>query len=379
MTTTTTESAETPAEPAAAKSKRRWCRWTRLVVVLTALWSAVLLAHLLLSGRVWWWSLIEMVPPFALLVPPLLLAVLAIWVARGVRWRLWTVAAAAFAIAYPMAGLHVGALFTNEPSGGDAEVTVFTWNTDYWHTRWDDPEAFYDYLLEQDADVYLLTEYLTRTDRVEEIDDEAALREHFPDYEIVIASEQVTLSRLPITDWAALDTEALIDADDPGAPPADDPWREYWTTKILRTDIEVDGQIVSMYNMHLSVPVPTGEVSALKPEFYDYVEAQFQRRSSQFTILNEDLDANPNPVFIGGDLNSTTLSSGVAELRDRLECPEPDDVLPVTWPQIRFPFPQWWRLDWACTGPGVSITDYRIHSSEGLSDHAAQSVGLDLL
>lgn len=376
MTATETE---TDAEAAPeTPPRRRWCRWTRLVVALTAMWSAVLLAHLLLSGRVWWWSLIEMVPPFALLVPPALIAVLAIWVDRGVRWRLWTVAAAVFAIAYPMAGLHLGALVSDGTAEGDVDVTVFTWNTDYWHTRWDDPEAFYDYLLEQDADVYLLTEYLTRTDRVERIDDEAALREHFPDYEIVIASEQVTLSRLPITDWAALDTEALIGPEDPGAPPADDPWREYWTTKILRTDIEVGDRIVSMYNMHLSVPVPTGESSPLQSEFYDYVEAQFQRRSSQFTILNEDLDANPHPVFIGGDLNSTTLSSGVAELRDRLECPEPDQLMPTTWPEIRFPFPQWWRLDWACTGPGLSVAEYRITDSAGLSDHAAQHVGLEV-
>jgi endonuclease/exonuclease/phosphatase (EEP) superfamily protein YafD len=379
MSLTENPAPATATEDAAPAKPRRWRRLgVRLVVGLTALWAVFLIAHLVLAGRVWWWSLIEMVPPFALLVPPVLLALCAILLARGKRWRLWTVHLAVFAIAYPIAGINLSALFTGPPGEGTADVSVFTWNADYWHYRWDDADEFYDYLLDQDADVYLLTEYLTRTDRVEIIDDEAALREHFPDYELVIASEMVTLSRFPIVESEALDTEALIDEGDPGAPPADDPWREYWTTKILRTDIDVDGQVVSMYNLHLSVPVPTGEASPLSADFYEYVRSQYQRRTSQFTILNEDIDANPHPVFIGGDLNSTILSAGVASLRERLDCPDPDSVMPVSWPSIRFPFPKWWRLDWVCTGPGLGVAEYEIVSSEGLSDHDAQMVGLDI-
>ncbi|MQM25502.1 endonuclease/exonuclease/phosphatase family protein [Glycomyces albidus] len=378
MSLTENREPETNPEPDAATEPRRRRLGVRLAVGTTAFWALFLLAHLVLSGRVWWWSLIEMVPPFALLVPPLLLGLCAVRIRRGIRWRLWTVHAALLAIAYPIAGLNLSALVTGGGDDGAADLEVFTWNADYWHYRWDDADAFYDYLLEQDADVYLLTEYLTRTDRVEIIDDEAALREHFPDYELVIASEMVTLSRYPVVESKALDTEALIDEDDPGAPPADDPWREYWTTKILRTDLDVDGQIVSMYNLHLSVPVPTGEASPLSGEFYEYVRAQYQRRSSQFTILNEDIDANPNPVFVGGDFNSTILSAGIASMRDRLECPDPDSAMPVSWPAIRFPFPKWWRLDWVCTSEGLEVTHYEIVSGEGLSDHDAQTVGLDI-
>ncbi|WP_051704429.1 endonuclease/exonuclease/phosphatase family protein [Glycomyces sp. NRRL B-16210] len=376
MSLTENRAPEADAEP--ETPRRRWCWGTRLVVGATAFWAAFLLAHLILSGRVWWWSLIEMVPPFALLVPSALLALAAIRALRGIRWRLWIVHIALFAIAYPIAGINLSALVGGAGAEGETDLTVFTWNADYWHYRWDDADEFYDYLLAQDADVYLLTEYLTRTDRVERIDDEAALREHFPDYEIAIASEMVTLSRHPIVETKALDTEALIDAGDPGAPPADDPWREYWTTKILRTDLDVDGQIVSMYNLHLSVPVPTGEASPLKADFYEYVRAQYQRRTSQFTVLNEDLDANPNPVFVGGDFNSTILSAGIASMRERLVCPDPDSVMPVSWPAIRFPFPKWWRLDWVCVGGGLAVTEYSLVSGEGLSDHDAQTVGLDI-
>lgn len=369
---------EKPVATGNEKPTRRWCWGTRLTVAVTTLWSAFLLAHLVLSGRVWWWSLIEMVPPFALLVAPFLLAVVTIWTLRGVRWKLWTVLGASFVIAFPMAGFNLSSIFQSGEPEGTGDLSVFAWNADYWHYRWDDSEDFYDYLLDQDADVYLLTEYLTRTDRVERIDDEAAIREHFPDYELVIASEMVTLSRYPITNSAALDTEALIEDGDPGAPPSDDPWREYWTTKILRTDVDVDGEMVSLYNLHLSVPVPTSGVTPLSGEFFDYVQAQYQRRSSQFTVLNEDIDANPNPVFVGGDLNSTVLSSGVADLGERLTCPDPDQLMPVSWPNIRFDFPRLWRLDWACTGPGLSVADYRFVSSEGLSDHDAQWVAIDI-
>lgn len=364
--------------PATDSPRRRWCWGTRLVVAAATAWSAFLLAHLLLTGEVWWWSIVELIPPIALAVPPILLALAAIGAARGVRWRVELIAAATAVIVAPMLGINPAALLAD---GGAAEsdLSVYSWNTDYWHTEGGDtPEAFYDHLLAQDVDVYLLQEYLTGIDWVEPIDDEAALRAHFAGWHIAIASELVTVSRYPIVEQRALDTTGLIGPDDPGAPVEDD-WDAYWTTKILRTDVDVDGRIVSLYNVHFSVPVPTFGPSPLDGEFWDSVRGQYQRRAAQVEVLVEDLAANPHPVLVAGDFNSTSLSGAVTALRARLDCPDPDgEPFPVSWPRIRFGLPALWRLDWACTGGGATVADYRFAASAGLSDHDAQHIHLNL-
>ncbi|WP_100446766.1 endonuclease/exonuclease/phosphatase family protein [Glycomyces xiaoerkulensis] len=364
--------------PAATESRRRWCWGTRIVVAAASAWTVFLIAHLLLTGEVWWWSAIEMTPPPALALPPAVLAVGALWAARGVRWRVEVVAATTALIVAPMTGFNPAALLEDGEPDGEADLRVFSWNTDYWHVRFDDPEAFYDHLLEQDADVYLLTEYLTRTNMVVPIDDEAALREHFEGWHISIASEMVTISRHPIVEQRAIDTTGVIGPDDPGAPGEGD-WEEYWTTKVLRTDVEVDGRIASLYNLHLAVPVPTEGSSPFGGEFWGHVRAQYQRRSAQVDLLLEDLAGNPHPVLVAGDLNSSALSGAVTALKNRLDCPDPDgEFLPTSWPQRRFGFPQLWRLDWACTGTGASIAGYGFGTAAGMSDHKSQHIDLVL-
>ncbi|GAB3222373.1 endonuclease/exonuclease/phosphatase family protein [Glycomyces halotolerans] len=361
-----------------AAPRRRWCWATRIVVAAAIAWSAFLIAHLLLAGELWWWSVAEMIPPPAMALPPLVLAIAGIWIARGARWRVEVTAAASALLVAPMLGVNPGALFDGESDAGDAELTVFSWNTDYWHTRFNEPGEFYDFLLDQDADVFLLTEYLTRTDRVVPIDDEEALREHFEGWHIAIASEMVTISRFPIVEQRALDTTGLIAPGDPGAPPEDD-WDAYWTTKILRTDLDVEGRIVSMYNLHLSVPVPTDGAGVFRGEFWDNVRAQFDRRAAQVDVLVEDLESNPNPVLVAGDVNSSAVSGAIATLKDHLDCPDPDgEVYPASWPKRRFGFPELWRLDWACVGGGAAVTDYRFTDEADLSDHEPQLLGLDL-
>lgn len=364
---------------ATASPRRRWCRGTRLVVAAATAWSAFLLAHLLLTGEVWWWSVAEMIPPIALALPPVVLAVGALWAVRGVRWRVELIAAASAVIVAPMLGLNPAGLIEEGGEDSRAALSVLAWNTDYWHTEGEEtPEAFYDYLLDQDTDVYLLQEYLTRTDRVVPVDDEEALREHFEGWHLAVTSELVTVSRYPILDQRALDTTDLIGPDDPGAPIEDD-WEDYWTTKILRTDIDVDGRTVSLYNVHLSVPVPTSGTHPASGDFWEYVQAQYQRRAAQVEVLIDDLAANPHPVLVAGDFNSTALSGAVASMNDLLECPDPDgEFFPVSWPKLRFPLPELWRLDWACTGGGAAVAEYRFVAPEGLSDHDAQRIGLNL-
>src|SRR4029079_17566395 len=84
-----------------------------------------------------------------------------------------------------------------DPAG--TAVKVFAWSTDYWQMS-DDQRAFYAFLRQQDADVYLLQEYLywKGDDDPIRIDDSARLRAEFPGYQLVVDGELLTLSRLPV-------------------------------------------------------------------------------------------------------------------------------------------------------------------------------------
>ena len=189
---TTTQATEDGASPLAARdgaardeqrpgrAGRRWCLGTRLVVAATAVWAIVLTLHVLLVDRWWPWLIFEVAPPLTMVAVPLLLLVVTP-LARPVRRRLSVVLVVLLLAGAYLAGFGRG--WTATPTaGGPAGTTikVFAWNTNYWDMS-DDKGAFYAFLRHQDADVYLLQEYLYWDgDRPVRIDDTARLRAEFP-------------------------------------------------------------------------------------------------------------------------------------------------------------------------------------------------------
>src|SRR5690606_17235709 len=204
---TTTQAPEDGASPLAARDgaaqdeqrpgpvRRRWCLGTRLVVAATAVWAVVLTLHVLLVDRWWPWLIFEVAPPLILVVVPLLLLVVTP-LARPVRRRLSVVLVVLLLAGAYLAGFGRGWAAT-PTAGGPAGTTikVFAWNTNYWDMS-DDKGAFYAFLRRQDADVYLLQEYLYWDgDRPVRIDDTARLRAEFPGYRVLVQGELLTLTR----------------------------------------------------------------------------------------------------------------------------------------------------------------------------------------
>ncbi|MEO3781197.1 hypothetical protein ABGB16_31265 [Micromonospora sp. B11E3] len=158
-----TGTVEEPVQPADDTGRpRSWRRLTWLVLGASGAWLAFVAAHLLLSGRIWWWNLPDLAPPLVFLaVPVLLLAALPL--ARFARWAVAASAVAALALGWPVAGVNAAALWHRPPPAPPDAITVFSWNTWYWDQllrtgpRGEpirDPERFYRYLRAQAADVY---------------------------------------------------------------------------------------------------------------------------------------------------------------------------------------------------------------------------------
>jgi endonuclease/exonuclease/phosphatase (EEP) superfamily protein YafD len=268
-----------------------------------------------------------------------------------------------------LAGAHLAGYTPGWPgtAGGDLRgtaVKVFAWSTDHWQMA-DDKDAFYAFLRRQDADIYLLQEYLYWKEDVEppnqviRIDDTARLRAEFPGYRLSVDGELLTLSRLPVvatyhqrlsgsgTDW-------------------------FWKgTKAQRTDIRVGERTVSFYNVHLPVPFRISG-SPFSGRFYRLFTEQSTWRLRELRRLRADLAGNPHPAVLAGDFNSPWMELSALGADARAHRPPGSLAPPRTWPVSDYPLPRLWRLDWLYTTGDLAVPSYRVAGGEAFSDHAAQ-------
>jgi endonuclease/exonuclease/phosphatase (EEP) superfamily protein YafD len=279
--------------------------------------------------------------------------------------------AASLALGLGVAGLNVSGLVSGgDGPAGPGAIRVVAWNTGFWDAD-DDSAAFYRLLRQQDADVYALQEYLAwEDDHIVPRDDASRLRQEFPGYHIGVVGELVTLSRLPVVEEHALSV--------PDAPPPQDEFVDYWLHKVLRTDVRTANGIVSIYNAHLPVQAWV-DGSPLDSEFYRAMRRQDNARKAQFRALARDVAANPHPVLVAGDLNTTPAMGDVREfpagLRDAQRATR--SPYPVSFTAslaVHARVPEWWRLDWTLTSPQVRVHSYDLLAPQGLSDHRLQSV-----
>lgn len=363
------------ATPGAVRGRRRAAR--TLTAALLA-WAVFVIAFTLLTGRFWWWRAVELMPPLTFLAVPLLLLLLAPLV-RPFALRPAASAVCCLLLGWPLAGVNPHALpgvgGTSEPPPG--AVRVLAWNTEYWADG-EEADDFYAYLREQQADVYLLQEHVAwdlAGHRPIRADHVAELREHFPGFHVVAVGELLTLSRYPIEAWHGLDNWPHLSDPALGMPP-DGAFTEYYRYKSLRTDLLIDGAVTSFYNVHVPVQLDIS-MDPFSGEFYSFMRAQEVRRQSTHRALRQDLEANPLPTVVAGDMNGTSAMGELRWLKDRLDdaLPASDRLHPGTWPAAG---PAAWRLDWAFVGEGVTVHDYRTVDSRGLSDHHAQALTLSL-
>lgn len=408
----------------------------RLVLAAAAVWLLFVVAHRLLSGRVWWWILPDLAPPVAFLVVPmaLLLAIPLLAVslstapnatvpllattpradgpptrpapgpptrpapgpsARRASGRATILGPAALAlvsvvVGWPAAGVHPVALGHRPGPVPPGAVTVFSWNTFYWDRLADptappdpdggparDPDRFYRHLRAQRADVYLLQEYLYFTDAWEPvpIDHTERLRREFPGFHLAVAGELVTLSRFPIVGEQALDLRPWLERPQPDLPPPGTLMPDYYPLKTLRTDVRIVGRVVSFYNSHIVLPV-AGPAAVNPGELAENRAAQDRRRAG-FRALAADAATNPHPIVLAGDLNTSPAMGLIRTLPDRLvdAVGATGRVYPVSWSWHGVPL---WRLDWVFTTADVDVHRYRLVPADDQSDHRGQHVTLSL-
>ncbi|WP_229402369.1 endonuclease/exonuclease/phosphatase family protein [Micromonospora okii] len=361
-------------------------RWVaRLLLGAAGAWLTFVAAHLLLSGRAWWWNL-DLVPPLLFLAVPLLLLAAAP-LARRARAVGAALAVASLALGWPCAGVNAAALWHRPAPAPPDAIRVFSWNTWYWDQLVRtgpegepirDPDRFYRYLRAQQADVYLLQEqlYVTGSDWTPlPVTDPDRVRREFPGFHVAVSGELVTLSRFPIVLDRPVDLRPWLARSWPDLPPADSRLPAYHTVKTLRTDLLVGGRVVSFYNAHLQVPVVG--LPARRPDTADDSLARHDLRRASYRALAADAAGNPNPIVLAGDLNTSPAMRLLRALPDRLV--DAGAALrspyPTSWAWYGLPL---WRLDWVFTTSDVDVHRYRMVPPDGLSDHSGQLVVVSL-
>ncbi|GAA5049305.1 hypothetical protein HNP84_004306 [Thermocatellispora tengchongensis] len=373
------------------RPRRRWCLGTRLVVTASVAWLLFLAAHLAASGRTPLWAPFDLIPPLLFLAVPALLLVVAP-LARPVRRRIMPLLVAAAVLGAGQSGVNYATLWYDPPPAPPGAITVVAWNTEFWDQdlRTGDGErrspGFYDYLRELGADVYLLTEYLyvdtaaPDTSRwtaglAVRIDKTAELRRAFPGYHVAVSGEQITLSRFPIVAHRGLDMRPWLPAEQKEIPSALRDWPEGYTVETLRTDIDVNGKVVSCYATQVAQPPLDWRLH--RAESRDDNRARTLRREASLRAIQADIAANPNPVVLAGDLNTSPAMGVRRMLPDRLADATPalSSLYPATY---QAGGAELWRIDWIHTTPDVTVHRYELPGAAGLSDHRAQRVVLSV-
>lgn len=316
----------------------------KISVVITL----IFILQTLLAGRVWFWNIFSIIPPifFTLLYLILIFWNVAIKKKYNIVFIIFCLPLAIYSSDFSLK------LFIDQPTNDSLFIKIFNWNTHFWDE--DNKEEFYKFLLAQEADVYQLQEHIqTRNGYFIELDDLDEVKYYFEGYTVVKKTEFLTITKLPVIQS----------------------YREE-ESYYLRVDVQVDQDILSLYNVHMPVHINT----AIIPNVYRFavdLKHRYDFRNQEFNRLIKDIKNNSNKYYISGDFN-TTKSMG--KIQDVISLGKDtayagDNLFNATWEvdNIRL-----WRIDFNIAHNDLKVLNYKEVDPLNYSDHWAQLVTIQL-
>ncbi len=258
------------------------------------------------------------------------------------------------------------------------ELKIFNWNTNCWDQH-KNKDQFYRYLKKQQADVYLLQEYLygsldwsdpknqisaaeirrQKFFRIcsvvpgfpihyQWIDDTQRLKTEFPGYYLATNQQFVIISRFPIISSQA-----------------------DYSEQYAVTDLKIRGRTVRFFNVHLLLHIEPE--NPLKPYFYEALRRRFLARKLALKNLQRDLQNTKHDYLIAGDFNSSKAMGVMGELFKQHQdaASYSRELLPLTF---QFAGLKLWRFDYVLLPKkgNLQVKSFRNLKHNGLSDHDPQ-------
>src|SRR5262249_16646884 len=115
----------------------------------------------------------------------------------------------------------------------------------------------------------------------------------------------------PVLNVKGVDSRPWLPADLRQVPPAQRDHPEFYTTHALRTDLLVEGRVVSFYNVHLDQP--PSHYTMYKGSTRASARFNDAKRHASYEAIRAEVEANHNPIVFGGDLN-TSPAMGIRRL-----------------------------------------------------------------
>lgn len=308
------------------------------ILVLSAL-----IIHTFFSGRLSYWNLISIIPPlvFLLIIPLLIIINLRLKNFYGILFIL-----ASTPLILQNSDINLN--FNSKPALTENSVKIFNWNTFFWEDS--DKENFLNFIKSHNADIYHLQEYIYLNN--ENVYDLDLVKRIFPDYNIANSGEFLTLSRYPIS--------KIYEG------------HSYY----LKVDVDIDGKILSFYNVHIPVQLDVGVIGSPQTFIRD-IDRRFYWRKENIDNLVNDITENKNLYYVSGDFNSTK-SMGVMDSVLKLGTDTysaTNHLFPATWEigQLKL-----WRIDYNIASQKITILDHKDINPGVYSDHWAQLVTIQL-
>lgn len=306
--------------------------------------TLIFVLQTLMAGRAWFWNVFSIIPPIFF---TLLFLVLIFWnIVKKTKYSFIFII-----LCFPLAIYSSDfslKLFVDQPSNDSQTIKIFNWNTRFWEE--DNKPAFYEFLLSQEADVYHLQEHIqTRNGYFIELDDMEEVRSYFKDYTVVKKTEFLTITKFPVV-------ESFREAE------------SYY----LRVDVQVDQNVLSLYNVHMPVHINT----RILPNVYRFtvdLKHRYDFRNQEYNKLIKDIKGNPNGYYISGDFNTTKSMGKIQEVislgKDTAYAG--DNLFNATWvvDNIRL-----WRIDFNIAHNNLKVLSYKEVDPLKYSDHWAQLV-----
>ncbi len=302
----------------------------------------------LLTGRWWLWNLFSIIPPLFFSLLYLLL----------ILWNLVKANRAGFlfvVLSFPLFIYNSDIsfqTFSNQVSENSENITVFNWNTQFWVS--DNKEEFYNYLLSQKANVYHLQEHIQLGNNTFiELNDLEEIKSIFKGYTIIKKTEFLTITNLPVIESF-----------------------EEQNSYYLRVDVQVNNNILSLYNVHIPVQLNPGLLSS-PVLFVKDLQNRFYFREREFNKLINDVKSNKNEFYISGDFNTTRSMGKIHEVlslgKDAIHTS--NNVINGSWQVYNLKL---WRIDYNIVHNGLKVISYQDINPLSFSDHWAQLVEIQL-
>lgn len=239
------------------------------------------------SGGWWWLGLLN---TFALwLFMPLLILIPLALLLQGKR-------TAAMGLFLALIGFWKFAPLANAfPSNAPHDLRVLTFNV--WKNN-EQIDKTVDWILEQNADVVILQEFISTHES-----ELPRLLETYP-FHISVEGNVKILSRYPYIESEILRIEQATD--------------EHDGRLALRAVLDIDGQMITVYGVHLNLPRQENFHFGLETEQWPLsfiLRYNETRRNRQIRNLRTRIAQEPYPVVLAGDFNTSHSSTILNELR----------------------------------------------------------------